>query len=223
MKRLASLCGTALVAAAAWAPMSSHAIEVLNEGFNDVDSLAGWTQLNLSTPPGHGWFQGNTGIFNAQAGAANSYAGVNFLSAAGGLGMVDNWLITPTLTMGGFTTLSFFVNSAGTAGFSDRLEVRYAAGSEGTGLDAFSSLLLTIGGDGSFPSQWQELNTTLMTGTGEGRFAFRYVGDASTLDYIGLDSVRVVTAVPEPSTYLMLLAGLGAVATSARRLRKPGK
>lgn len=222
MKRLASLCGTALVSVAAWAPLSSHAaVEVLNEGFDNVDSLPGWTQLNLSTPPGSSWFQGNAGVFPAYSGAPNSYAGVNFLSAAGGIGTVDNWLITPTLTLGGLTTLSFYVNSEGTGTFADLLEVRYASGSTGTGLDAFSTLLGTVGGDGSFPSDWRQWSATF-NAPGDGRFAFRYLGEANTLEYIGIDSVRVVTAVPEPSSYLMLLAGLGAVAASARRLRKPG-
>ena len=220
MKRLASLCGTALLSAAAWAPLPSHAaIEVLNEGFNNVSGLSGWTQLNQSMPPGTNWFQGNPEIFSAQSGPANSYAAVNFLSAANGMGVVDNWLITPTLALGGLTSLSFFVNSAGSAGYADLLEVRFASGSTGTGLDAFDTLLTTVGGEGSFPSQWSEL-TTSFTAPGDGRFAFRYLGDAATLEYIGLDSVRVVTAVPEPSTYLMLLLGLGAVAASARRLRK---
>jgi hypothetical protein len=220
MKRLASLCGTALVAAAAWAPMPSQAaIEVLNEGFNNVNSLPGWSQLNLSTPPGNAWFQGNAGVFGARSGPGNSYAAVNFLSARDGIGAVDNWLITPTLSLGGLTTLSFYVNSAGSAGFSHLLEVRFASGSTGTGLDAFDTLLLTIGSEGNFPTDWSRW-TTSFNAAGDGRFAFRYLGDASTLEFIGLDSVRVVTAVPEPSTYLMLLAGLGAVAASARRLRK---
>ncbi len=220
MKRLASLCGTALVTMAAWTPLTSHAaIEVLNEGFNNVSGLSGWTQLNQSMPPGTGWFQGNPSVFRAYSGPANSYAAANFLGAAGSMGVVDNWLITPTLALGGLTSLSFYVNSAGTAGFSDLLEVRFASGSTGTGLDAFDTLLTTVGGEGAFPTQWQQLSASF-DAPGAGRFAFRYLGDAATLDYIGLDSVRVVTAVPEPSTYLMLLLGLGTVAASARRLRK---
>jgi hypothetical protein len=34
---------------------------------------------------------------------------------------------------------------------------------------------------------------------GQGRFAFRYPGDASALDGVGLDTARVVAAVPEPN------------------------
>ncbi|SFB90969.1 choice-of-anchor J family PEP-CTERM protein [Massilia yuzhufengensis] len=218
MNRLTSLCGSALLAAAAWAPLPSHAVELLNEGFNNVSGLPGWTQYNASVPPGNGWFQGNSGIFSAQDGAANSYAAANYLGAAGGTGSVDNWLITPTLALGGLTTLSFWVNRAGEPGFSDQIEVRFGAGSTGTGVGTFDMLLGTISG-ASFPAQWQQWSANLSF-VGDGRFAFRYLGDAATLDYVGLDSVNVVTAVPEPSSYLMLLAGLGAVGVSARRLRK---
>jgi hypothetical protein len=219
MKRLISLAGAAFVAAAAWAPLSSHAagVVVLDEGFNSVAGLSDWAQVNRSTPPGSGWFQGNTGIFSAQSGPANSYAGVNYLSAANGMGMVDNWLITPTLSLNGLTTLSFFTNRDSEPGFFDQLEVRFSYGSN-TSADGFDTLLLTIGGDGTFPTQWAQWTTSLDV-EGEGRFAFRYLGNAAMLDYVGLDTVRVVTAVPEPATYLMMLAGLGAVGARARRLR----
>ncbi|QOY96042.1 choice-of-anchor J domain-containing protein [Massilia sp. UMI-21] len=220
MKRLFSLAGAALVAVATWAPVNSHAagVVVLDEGFGSVSGLSGWAQVNRSIPPGTGWFQGNPGVFGAQAGAPDSYAAANYLGAASGMGMVDNWLITPTLALNGLTTLSFFTNRAGDPGFFDQLEVRFGYGS-GTSADGFDTLLLTIGGEGEFPAQWAQWTTSLDV-QGEGRFAFRYLGDAATLDYIGLDSVKVVTAVPEASTYLMLLAGLGAVGVHARRARK---
>lgn len=217
MKRLASLYGAALVAAAAWAPLPGlAAVEVLNEGFDKVGGLSGWTQANRSAPPGAGWFQGNAGIFGAQNGAADSYAAVNFLSAENGAGTVDNWLITPTLALGGLTTLSFHARSAGSAGFSDLLEVRFASGSGGTGLDAFDTLLLTIGGETDFPTGWSQFSASF-TANGDGRFAFRYLGDASSVEYIGIDSVQVISAVPEPAAYSMLLAGLGGLAALGRR------
>ena len=218
MKSLTRITGAALLACAAWAPLSSHAVEVLNEGFGSVPNLSGWSQLNNSVPPGTGWFQGYTDAFSAQSGPGNSYAAANFLGAANGIGAVDNWLITPTLSLSGITTLSFWTRSEGNPGFSDLLEVRFASGSGATP-DDFDTLLLAIGGEAAYPNQWQQWSADL-TVEGEGRFAFRYLGDAATLDYIGLDTVRVVTAVPEPSSYLMLLGGLGALGVSARRLRR---
>lgn len=220
MKRLTSLAGAALVAAATWAPLSSHAagVVVLDEGFGSVAGLSEWAQINRSMPPGMGWFQGNTGIFPAHSGAAGSYAAANYLGADNGLGLVDNWLITPTLSLNGLTTLSFFTNREAEPGFFDQLEVRFSYGSN-TSADGFDTLLLTLGGDNGFPAQWAQWTTSLDV-QGEGRFAFRYLGDADMLSYIGLDTVKVVTAVPEPSTYLMLLAGLGAVGAQARRLRR---
>lgn len=220
MKRLSSLAGAALVAAAAWTPLPGHAagVVVLDEGFGSVAGLSGWAQVNRSMAPGIGWFQGNTGIFPAQSGPADSYAGVNYLSAANGMGKVDNWLITPTLALNGLTTLSFFTSRAAEPGFFDQLELRFSYGSN-TSADGFDTLLLSIGDDAGFPTQWAQWTASLDV-QGEGRFAFRYLGDADTLSYIGLDTVRVVTAVPEPSTWLMLLAGLSALGTQVRRQRK---
>ncbi|NNG23539.1 choice-of-anchor J family PEP-CTERM protein [Telluria aromaticivorans] len=220
MNRLTSLSGAVLLAAAAVAPLPGHAAElvVLNEGFRNVANLSDWAQINRSVPPGTGWFQGNTDVFTSYNGPDNAYIAANYLNAANGMGVVDNWLITPTLTLNGLSTLSFHTNRSGETGFFDQLEVRFGFGSN-TSADGFDTLLLTIGGDLTFPSDWARWTTNLDV-QGEGRFAFRFLGDAATLDYVGLDAVRVVTAVPEPSSWLMLLAGLGAVGATARRLRK---
>lgn len=218
MKRATSLCAAALLAAASLLPVSVQAapIEVLDEGFDSLASLTDWALVNRSMPPGSTWFQGNPGIFRSQAGALDAYAAANFLGAANGMGVVDNWLITPTLSLTGLTQLSFFTNRNGEPGFDDLLEVRFASGS-GTDESDFGTLLTTIGGDSPFPAQWQQWNASLAV-EGQGRFAFRYLGDAATLDYIGLDTVRVITAVPEPAAWLLLAGGLGALA-AARRLR----
>jgi hypothetical protein len=209
MKPVNRLLAAATVSLAAiGAPAAQAAgVEVLNEGFSDVSGLSGWAQVNNSVPPGSAWFQGNAGIFPAQAGAADSYAAANFLSAGGSGGTVDNWLITPELSLSGATVLSFYTRHDATAGFNDVLEVRFSSGS---GLDpaGFTTVLTTLGGTSAYPTEWEQFSA-MLDASGTGRFAFRYVGEADTLNYVGLDTVSVVTAVPEPNTWAMLGAGLG--------------
>jgi hypothetical protein len=219
MKTFKTKYAAAAFALAAFAPALSQAagVEILNEGFNNVGNLSGWTQVNHSVPAGTGWFQGNAGVFGGQDGGATSYIAANYLGAAGGAGSVDNWLITPLLNLSGTSTLSFFTSHSGEPGYSDKLEIRFASGT-GTGTDAFSTLLATISGT-DYPTAWQQFSASVNL-DGPGRFAFRYVGDAATLNYVGLDTVRVVSAVPEPSLYLTLAMGLGALSLLRRKVVK---
>jgi hypothetical protein len=217
MKTLKTKYAAAAFALAALAPGLSAGAEVLNEGFNNVGNMSGWIQVNNSAPPGTGWFQGNNNVFAAQAGGPGAYIAANFLGAANGTGSVDNWLITPLLNLSGTSTLTFFTSHAADPGFSDKLEIRFASGT-GTGTDAFSTLLATISGT-DYPTAWQQFSASVNV-DGPGRFAFRYLGDASTLNYVGLDSVRVVSAVPEPSLYLSLVMGLGALSLLRRKFIK---
>ncbi|MFC5550392.1 choice-of-anchor J domain-containing protein [Massilia aerilata] len=207
MKPVNSLFAAATFSLAALGATAAQAqsVEVLNEGFGNVSGLSGWALVNNSVPPGSAWFQGNSGIFPAQAGAADAYAAASFLSAGGSGGTVDNWLITPVLNLSGESVLSFYTRQAGDPGFSDQLEVLYSSGS-GADISGFTSLGLVVAGD--YPADWSQYSATV-TGSGEGRFAFRYFGPADSLNYVGLDTVRVVTAVPEPTTWAMLAAGLG--------------
>jgi hypothetical protein len=216
MKPVNSLLAAAAVSLATLGAPAAQAqgVEVLNEGFDNVSGLSGWAQVNNSVPPGSAWFQGNAGIFASQAGAADSYAAANFLSAAGSGGTVDNWLITPELSLNGATTLSFFTRHAADPGFDDRLEVLF---SPGGGLDASGfTVLTTIGGSGDYATDWAQYSLNV-DAFGTGRFAFRYFGEADTLNYVGLDTVSVVTAVPEPSTWAMLGAGLGLLGLRRRK------
>ncbi len=217
MKPVKTLFATAALSLAAVGATSARAagVEVLNEGFDNVAGLAGWAQVNRSVPAGTGWFQGNPALFPAQSGAADAYAAANFLSAANGSGSVDNWLITPVLDLSGTTVLSFYTRHDALPGFNDLLEVRYAAGT-GTDMADFTTLLATVGGTAGYPTDWQQFTATV-TNTGNGRFAFRYLGPADTLNYVGLDTVSVVTAVPEPAHWMMLALGLGMITLLRRR------
>jgi hypothetical protein len=190
---------------------------IFAENFDDVSQLGGWVMTNASDVAGQSWFQGNSGVFSAHSGAADSYVAADFSSTRNPVGTVDNWLISPLLTLDHASSLSFFTRTAD-AGFNDKIEVRFSSGSA-TDLASFSTVLTTVGGDGTYPANgFQQFVATLPV-SGTGRFAFRYTGSAADADYIGIDSVRVA-AVPEPSTYAMMGLGLAALALVRRKAKK---
>ena len=213
------LAAAAVPSACAPHAAQSAGIEVLSEDFGNLADSPGWVRLNRSIPPGAPWCQGNPDVFPAHTGAPGAYAAASHLSAAQGTGRVDNWLITPTLTLSGLTTLSFFTSRERVDGFDDLLEVRYGSG-RGSGTDpaSFDMLLASIGGAADFPAQWQPWHLDLML-DGTGRFAFRYLGDAARLSHVGLDTVRVVTRLPEPTSRLLLANGLGVLGLLRRHER----
>lgn len=217
MKLPQKLLAVAAIAVAAALPAVARAIEpivVLNENFNDIGTLNNWAIVNNSIPPGQPWSQGNPGVFPAPSGPPSSYIAANYLSAQNGMGRIDNWLITPVVSLIGPSELSFFTRSASASGFGDTLEVRFSPGaSSDTG--SFNTVVGVLGGISDYPTVWQQVISSIDY-TGQGRFAFRYIGDAAAANYIGIDAVQVTT-VPEPGTYLMLLAGLGTVALLRRR------
>jgi hypothetical protein len=204
---------------------------LLSENFDDVSTLAGWEASNNSTPGGStGWFQGNSGVFEAQSGPGDSYIAANYLNAGPG-GNVSNWLFLPDMDLGAFDYLSFYTRSSGSPGFADRLEVRYSStsssnvGATDASVGAFTTLLLSVnptqGSD--YPTDWT-LYTVSLSFLGDptpaaGRLAFRYfVSDTNANgDYIGIDSVNL-TRVPEPATLTLL--GLGCAGLIARRRRQ---
>jgi hypothetical protein len=218
MKTSKTLLAAAAFAFAAAAPGFAQAAGalLLSEKFNNINSLSDWAQVNNSQLPGQAWFQGNPGVFSSQAGPASAYIAANYLSASNGNGTVDNWLITPELTLSGPTQLSFFTRTQAIPGLNDMLEVRFSPGS-GTATSGFTTLLTTIGGASAYPDSWQQFTANLAL-TGSGRFAFRYLGDAAASNYIGIDTVSI-TAVPEPSAYLMFW--IGAALLSLLRRKQP--
>jgi hypothetical protein len=69
----------------------------------------------------------------------------------------------------------------------------------------------------AYPGSWQQFSADLVL-NGSGRFAFRYLGDAAAANYIGIDTVSV-TAVPEPSAWIMLGLGLATLSLLNPRAR----
>lgn len=219
------------------ASFSLQANVILSEGFDNIATLpgSGWALVNNSAPLGTTeWFQGNTGVFDSQAGAEDAYIAANFNNAAFG-GNISDWLITPMLTLLDGDQLSFYTRTEESSLFADSLEVRLSlngastnVGSTDSSVGDFTTLLLTINptlnGSG-YPQAWTQYTVTLsgLSGPATGRFAFRYdVPDTSVnADYIGIDTVTV-NAVPEPATG-GFVAFMIAAAFLSHRLRRGRK
>lgn len=204
--RQVARAGLALLAALAFGGANG---QQLTTNFDDITTLpgAGWTLTNNSAPAGvTSWFQGNTGVFSSQAGAANSYLAANFNAAAFG-GNISLWAITPTLSnLQNGEVLTFFTRTETASPAADRLEVRLSTNGASTNVGAtdtsvgdFTTLLLTVNPTftiAGYPNGWTQFTVTLSglpAGPSTGRIAFRYfVTDTSTNgNYIGIDSLNL--------------------------------
>jgi len=205
----------AAIAAACLAGASAQADTVLiNEGFESFSSLAGagWVLTNASTPIGStSLAAGDVGVFTAQAGSAGSYVSGNYNNAAAG-GTISSWLITPTFSTATAVIVSFWAKADILAPYFDQI----AYGFSSTGGSSTGSF--TLGTASTVLGDWTQYTLTYAAnGAGSlARFAINYTGAADASNYIGIDSVTV-TAVPEPSTWLMFGAGLVGLTGLARR------
>jgi hypothetical protein len=213
------------------ASMSSHAAVLLNEGFNSLAALpgAGWVFKNNSQPLGAtDWFQGNTAVFPAADGPADSYAAANFENAGSPAGRISNWMITPQIALDGTPTLDFALRLFG-SDFLDTVEVYLstAGSSSDVGTTSTSTgdfTLLQAFSNAGPDSGWINESITLAafaSGT-MGRLAFRYFVDNTDVDgnYVGIDSVNVSTrdaTVPEPTPAALLALALVGMAALRRR------
>lgn len=212
-----ALCAATLCFAATLA----HGDVILTEGFNNVATLgaSGWVSTNNSNPVGAvGWEQGNTGVFDAQSGAANSFVAASFLNSSPLGGAISNWLISPEFTLFNGETISFYTRSSGF--LPDNLEVRLSGAGSSTDVGAasnsvgdFSALLAVLNpafAPDGYPTDWTLISLTVsgVVDGSTGRFAFRYfIPDSSANgDYIGIDNVSVTT--PEPETFGLFALGL---------------
>lgn len=202
------MIAAALIAASA----SANAVILVSEGFDDISTLGanGFTLTNNSTPPGvETWHQGKSGIFPAFSGAADSFLGANYLSAAPG-GSVDNWLITAVFTIPDTRTyFDFYTRTAGVLP-GDNLALYYNTTGSTNIADfvLFGDVVAAAGG--TYPADWTGFRASFGNLQGQSvSFALRYTVANTDLggDYIGIDSLSI-TSVPEPGTLALLFAGL---------------
>lgn len=193
-----------------------QAISSFSEGFEDITILPGlgWFFQNNSSPLGTSdWFQGNTTVFSAHQGPANSYVGANFNNTAN-VGTISNWGLTPVLSLADGDTFSFWTRvPTGGGAFPDRLEVRLSTngsstnvGTLATDVGDFTNLLLSVNPDltsTGYPEVWTQFTVTLsdIPSGATGRIAFRYFvtnggPNGSNSNYIGIDTVEYVSNTP---------------------------
>ena len=152
----------------------------------------GWITLNVDAGGTTSWFQGNSTVFSAYEGPVDGYVGQNFNGANGNL--IDQWLISPPVTVTAGDTLSFWHRSPDNTIFDDSIFVRYSTTAGTTPAD----FDVTWGRYMVSKTGWARWTGTFPT-SGTIRFAIQYYHTlggptGSYSDYFGLDLVEVIPA-----------------------------
>lgn len=187
-----------ILAAVLAAPMLASAATnlVVNGSFESESQANGsWQIYNALT----GWTASpDVELRNNVAGVAQD--GVNFVE----LDTTKNSGITQDITGTGLYKLSFWYSARPGTGATNDIKVTFG--------DFSTTLLNGVSGGGA--NNWQYYETTV---TLAGLTALTFAAAGTSDSYGGsLDNISV-TAVPEPASYAMLLAGLGIMGAVARR------
>ena len=157
----------------------------------------GWVFVNVDGGGTSDVFQGNTTVFTAYEGPTNGYIGQNF-NGANGL-LIDQWLISPPVTVTAGDTLKFWHRSPDASIYPDPLEIKVST----TGGITPASFDVNLAAFNSSTTGWQQFVGNFTT-SGTVRFAVRYYTtnggpSGSQSDYVGLDYFEVIAgAVPPP-------------------------
>ncbi|MFX1679035.1 choice-of-anchor J domain-containing protein [Mitsuaria sp. CC2] len=205
---------TCLALALVGAAAAAHAGPTLiNEGFDDVNTLPGWTIANLGTPVNPDiltWYQGNVGAFDAHSGLPTAYIASQW-GAVGAGGTLSSWLLSPVFSTAENLEVSFWARNEGAAGYIDQLAYGLVDAA-GTFASFVPQASVTLVGE------WTRYSFQL-SGQGAGsssRFAIQYFGAGDLATVIGVDDVAI--NVPEPSTWA--LAGVSLLGLVAARRRR---
>ncbi len=198
---------------------TAHANLAVNGSFEDSSfgSPGGYT-LGLVGNAVPGWYIPSSdgtypwGLTNGAFGAFTPYGNQFFVLGEANTGV--EYTIQQTLTglTAGLTyNLSFAIASE--AGCCSQAEVSYLSGSSTAPQNFFAT------NSGQWWTDWSTQNTSFVADSSTVIFQFKNVNPTSAGLDLGLDNV-VITAVPEPETYAMLLAGLGLLGFMARRRKE---
>lgn len=212
------IVASALVAASVGANAGPLSIV---EGFDSFSTALGngWQVNNTGSTAGgdvsQGWDQGNGGIFPANSGSADSFAMASWQNAKFP-GTIDNWLITPVVTIKALGEVVFSTKTNGMFP-GDNLEVWY----NNVGTTNLADFVL-LGGvtAADILTDWTSYSLYYTQGDGDVRFAFRYaIADTGVAgDFLGLDDVDI-HSVPEPGVLSMFALGLLLMPLALRRRR----
>lgn len=194
----------AVVGAAFALSASSAGAALINGSFeDDVQAAGSWAIYPNLT----GWTGGPNGIELRNNVAGTAYDGVNFVE----LDTTANSIATQNIVtgIGQAYTLSF--------AYSPRTDV--AAGSNGIAVYWGGTLLNTYTGFTNANSAWT-VYTVNVTGDGSDSLEFRAVGTSDS--YGGSLDAVMLTAVPEPSTWAMMILGFFGVGFVAYRRKQSG-
>lgn len=147
---------------------------------------------------------GNFEIRNNVVGSAQSGSNFIELDTTGNTTIGQNFA---SLTAGASYALSFwYAPRANVAASSNGIDVLWNGQQLGS----------TLTGNGGSNPAWAQHSFSVSALAGTNTLSFRSVGTSDSLGG-SLDNVSLTSAVPEPSSYALLLAGLGAVGLVARR------
>ncbi len=176
--------------------------ELFNEGLTP-DSLAtrGWVFINSDGGGTSTVFGGNTAVFSSYEGPGRGYAAQNYQGANGT--KIDQWLISPVITVNANDTLSFWYRSTdGT--YPDSIDVLISP----TGGATIPDFTYSYGIHQVPINAWAQKRYVIPV-SGSIRIAYRYLiwdggSTGSNSDYWGLDVMRVYSGGTPPGAFHLL-------------------